>query len=81
MALGKRIQEPEERQRTVRLHTRGANDMEAVPDSASVKFVGEGRANVVFELTGVEGHTGLRGMALSSHTVLEHLGLRLNCPS
>ncbi|ROW12528.1 hypothetical protein VMCG_00736 [Cytospora schulzeri] len=64
MALGKRIQDSEERQRTGGTNTRGASDMDTVPDSAIVKFVGEGRANVVFELTGVEGYTGLRGQLL-----------------
>lgn len=64
MALGKRIQGSEERQRTGGTNTRGvSDDMDTVPDSASVNFVGEGRANVVFELTGVEGHPGLKGMA------------------
>lgn len=64
MALGKRIQESEERQGTEgTASTREVSDMEAVPESASVNFVGEGRANVVFELTGVEGHPGLKGMA------------------
>ncbi|KUI60743.1 Inositol-pentakisphosphate 2-kinase [Cytospora mali] len=38
--------------------------METVPESATVNFVGEGRANVVFELLGVENHTGLRGQLL-----------------
>lgn len=47
------------------MNTKRAGDMETVPESASVKFVGEGRANAVFELTGVEGLTGLRGMALT----------------
>ncbi|ROV88260.1 hypothetical protein VSDG_09027 [Cytospora chrysosperma] len=65
MALGKRIQGFEERQRTGGTNMRGvSDDMDTVPDSASVRFVGEGRANVVFELTGVEGHTGLRGQLL-----------------
>ncbi|ROW17559.1 hypothetical protein VPNG_00893 [Cytospora leucostoma] len=54
MALGKRNQESEERQGTegTTENAREVSDMEAVPESASVNFVGEGRANVVFELTG-----------------------------
>lgn len=82
MALGKRIQASEERQRTGGMNTRGADNMETVPDSANVKFVGEGRANVVFELTGVENHTGLRGIALTTLFLKRHgdRGPRLNRP-
>lgn len=47
--------------------TEEAADMETVPDEALVNFVGEGRANVVFELTGVDDHTNLRGMPLTPH--------------
>lgn len=65
MALGKRTQVSEDRHRTQGMDTREAGVMEAVPESAVANFVGEGRANVVFELTGVDDHTGLRGMALT----------------
>lgn len=62
MALGKRIKKTEDRQRAEETNTNEPSDMETVPDSASFNFVGEGRANVVFELTGVETHKSLKGI-------------------
>ncbi|KAG8166134.1 hypothetical protein KVR01_004686 [Diaporthe batatas] len=39
-------------------------EMETIPPSAVCTFVGEGAANVVFELSGVEDHPGLHGQLL-----------------
>lgn len=39
-------------------------DIETVPASATCTFVGEGRANLVFTLTGVDGHPTFRGQLL-----------------
>lgn len=39
-------------------------NMETIPSSAVCTFVGEGAANVVFELSGVEDHPGLNGQLL-----------------
>ncbi|PSR93965.1 inositol-pentakisphosphate 2-kinase [Coniella lustricola] len=38
--------------------------MEAIPARACCKFVGEGRANVVFSITGADGHLNLQGQLL-----------------
>ena len=46
----------------------GLVDMETVPASATGKFVGEGRANLVFTLTGVDGHPTFEGMLLQRLT-------------
>lgn len=47
-------------------HTAESNqpdtDMDTVPASATCRFVGEGRANVVFTLTGIDDCPTFRGM-------------------
>lgn len=40
----------------------GAGNIESVPASATCTFVGEGRANLVFTLTGVDGHSSFQGI-------------------
>lgn len=40
----------------------GAGNIESVPASATCTFVGEGRANLVFTLTGVDGHPSFQGI-------------------
>lgn len=68
MALGKWIQHPDNYQRTDAANTHRTNTkMETVPTSAVCTFVGEGAANVVFELSGVEDHPDLNGTASPSN--------------
>lgn len=77
MAVGKgaQVQDLERNQRTAEEPKYAAmeepDDIEAVPASATCTFVGEGRANLVFTLTGVDGHSSFQGLyihpPLSSH--------------
>lgn len=66
MALGKWTQHPDnQRTDAATTHRTDTNNMETVPPSAVCTFVGEGAANVVFELSGVEDHPDLNGTASS----------------
>lgn len=67
MAVGMGAQSLDGNQRTKERHLPAMadlRDMESVPASATCRFVGEGRANLVFTLTGVDGHPSFKGMLL-----------------
>lgn len=64
MALGKWIQHPDIQRTDAATTHRTDTNMETVPSSAVCTFVGEGAANVVFELSGVEDHPELNGQLL-----------------
>lgn len=66
MALGKGPQDTHHRTQMAKAKNaavmEGAGqDIETVPASATCKFVGEGRANLVFSLTDVDGHPSFKG--------------------
>lgn len=61
--MGKWIQHPDNQRTDAATTHKTDSNMETVPSSAVCTFVGEGAANVVFELSGVEDHPDLNGTA------------------
>jgi hypothetical protein len=61
--MGKWIQHPDHQRYDAANTLKTATNMETVPSSAVGTFVGEGAANVVFELSGVGDHPDLNGTA------------------
>lgn len=63
--MGKWVQQPDDQRNDTPNNTpKTGINMETIPSSAVCTFVGEGAANVVFELSGVEDHPGLNGQLL-----------------
>lgn len=48
--------------------------METVPEAINCTFVGEGRANVVFTLTNIDGHSVFQGTRLFSSSEFAFIG-------
>lgn len=65
--MGKWIQHPDHQPTDAATTHKTNSNMETVPSSAVCTFVGEGAANVVFELSGVEDHPDLNGTAPPSN--------------
>lgn len=66
MALGEAPQDTQHRNQMAKeknstVVSGAGDDIPSVPASATCKFVGEGRANLVFTLTGVDGHPSFQG--------------------
>lgn len=63
--MGEFVQHPDDDQRndTPDNTPKTGIDMEAIPSTAVCTYVGEGAANVVFELSNVEDHPRLAGTA------------------
>lgn len=70
--MGKWIQHPDDQRTDAANHFRiGSSNMETIPPSAVCTFVGEGAANVVFELSGVEDHPDLNGTGTLFRNLLQ----------